>query len=591
MLESRNQPGQSINGAIPLIIGVTGHRDLRSEDLSELRKQVRKVCAELRAKYPATPLWVLSPLAEGADRLAAEVALELGAQLIVPLPLPPAEYEKDFSAPESKAEFNQLFGQATKCFQLPLMPGNTLDNIQPYGPPRDRQYAQVGAYIVRYSQILIALWNGTDTGLEGGTAQIVGFKLNGIAEPYAPPHNPLDAIDTGPVYHLVTPRQKNQQLPDRPFSWRIKFPDGGQGAAALRQANDRMLSHLNAYNRDLRRLAKKLAAKIEENKSYVMPAEKQQALSPAARTIFEQYGIADTLAIHFQNWRKWTLRMLFVLALLAVVSFEVYAHLLSRPWVLALYPLTLGAALLLYFLARRKDFHHKHLDYRALAEGLRVQLFWELSGLPDEAADHYLRKQRTELDWIRNAIRSCRVAAMQACDAHVPPIPSAAMMPSDFQPLTELTLEHWVKDQEKYFAKVTGRDHLKLRRHELAANYLFGFGLVFAIAVTFLHSRFGHVETYAHLHHWLIVIMGTAPAIAAAMSGYAEKMAFSAQTKRYRWMQSLFARASAQLEKLLSEGRVREAQQLILDLGKESLEENGDWVMIHREREMEVPKG
>lgn len=84
--------------------------------------------------------------------------------------------------------------------------------------------------------------------------------------------------------------------------------------------------------------------------------------------------------------------------------------------------------------------------------------------------------------------------------------------------------------------------------------------------------------------------MGTAPAIAAALGGYAEKMAFAAQQKRYRWMRDLFARANTQLEKFLDAGRLHEAQRLILDLGKEALEENGDWVMIHREREMEVPK-
>jgi hypothetical protein len=299
--------------------------------------------------------------------------------------------------------------------------------------------------------------------------------------------------------------------------------------------------------------------------------------------------VADTLALHFQNWRRWSLITLFVLALLAVVSFEVYAHLLSLPWVLALYPLTLGVALLLYLLARRRDFQHKHLDYRALAEGLRVQLFWELAGLPDEAADHYLRKQRTELDWIRNAIRSCRVAALQACDANAPP--AAATTPDNLRRLTEMALEHWVKAQHEYFARATKRDHKKLRRHEGIVNRLFSFGLIFAIAVAFLHSRFGHSESYAHLHHWLIVVMGTAPAIAAAMGGYAEKMTFSAQAKRYRWMQGLFARASRELKKLMQEGRLPEAQQLILDLGKEALEENGDWVMIHREREMEVPKG
>jgi len=584
-------PQQNLETAIPLTIGVTGHRDLRPEDLPKLEAQVRNIFDGLRSQYPYTPLIVLSPLAEGADRLVARVALELKLQLIVPLPLPRAEYEKDFKTPESQAEFNQLLEQAAKCFELPLMPGNTPENIQRHGPQRNQQYTQVGAYIVRYSQILIALWDGSDTGLEGGTAQIVAFKLDGIAEPYAAQHNPLDAIDTGPVYHIVTPRQKNPQPQGEPYSLHIRFPDEGLNTAALKLANGRMIAHLNAFNRDADRLSGKLAVKIERSRNYIVPQEKQGALPDTARAIFEQYSVADRLAMHFQTWRKWTLVTLFALALLAVISFEVYAHLLGRPWVLALYPLTLGAALLVYVLARRRDFQHKHLDYRALAEGLRVQLFWELAGLPDEVADHYLRKQRTELDWIRNAIRSCHVTAMLAGDLNTPPSTTATIKPNRPHSLIELVCEHWVMAQRMYFGYATVRDHRKLRRHELTVNWLFGFGLVFATIVIFLHSNFGHLETYEHLHHWLIVIMGTAPAIAAAMGGYAEKMAFSAQTKRYRWMQGLFARASKRLETLLSEGRLHEAQQLILDLGKEALEENGDWVMIHREREMEVPKG
>ena len=157
--------------------------------------------------------------------------------------------------------------------------------------------------------------------------------------------------------------------------------------------------------------------------------------------------------------------------------------------------------------------------------------------------------------------------------------------------LKELVLEHWAEHQHRYFNSATDRDHKKLARHEDTANGFFVFGLLLAIAVVFLHSTFHDSSAYSYWHHWLIVIMGTAPAIAAAMGGYAEKMAFSAQAKRYHWMSALFKRASEQLRALLNEQKSSEAQRLILDLGKEALEENGDWVIIHRERTLEVPKG
>ena len=85
--------------------------------------------------------------------------------------------------------------------------------------------------------------------------------------------------------------------------------------------------------------------------------------------------------------------------------------------------------------------------------------------------------------------------------------------------------------------------------------------------------------------------MGTAPAIAAAIGGYAEKMAFSVQAKRYQWMSALYTRASSKLDPLLEPNQLSAAQELIRELGKEALEENGDWVSMRRERSIEVPRG
>jgi hypothetical protein len=81
---------------LPIVIGVTGHRHLRAADLPTLREHVRGLFRQLRRRYPATPLRILTALAEGADRLVAEVALEEGHEVLAPLPLEPADYERDF---------------------------------------------------------------------------------------------------------------------------------------------------------------------------------------------------------------------------------------------------------------------------------------------------------------------------------------------------------------------------------------------------------------------------------------------------------------------------------------------------------------
>ena len=40
--------------------------------------------------------------------------------------------------------------------------------------------------------------------------------------------------------------------------------------------------------------------------------------------------------------------------------------------------------------------------------GLRLQRVWDLAGVDASVADHYIRRQRSELDWIRVAIRTAR---------------------------------------------------------------------------------------------------------------------------------------------------------------------------------------
>ncbi|MEJ0008422.1 MAG: hypothetical protein WDM77_19190 [Steroidobacteraceae bacterium] len=83
---------------------------------------------------------------------------------------------------------------------------------------------------------------------------------------------------------------------------------------------------------------------------------------------------------------------------------------------------------------RRLDAQGRYLDYRALAEGLRVQFYWRLAGLTDNASSSYLRKQLDELRWIREALR--------ATGAVPPPLSARA----------DLALKCWIHGQADYYA-------------------------------------------------------------------------------------------------------------------------------------------
>ena len=72
-------------------IGVTGHRTLINEE--QLLSGVDQVLDRIQGALPNTKITIISPLAEGADRLVAWRAMtKKDADLIVPLPLDAVSY-------------------------------------------------------------------------------------------------------------------------------------------------------------------------------------------------------------------------------------------------------------------------------------------------------------------------------------------------------------------------------------------------------------------------------------------------------------------------------------------------------------------
>ena len=115
---------------------------------------------------PDATFQLLSPLAEGADRIAAEEALSLGIKLVVPMPMAQAEYERDFTSADSLAAFRRLLKAADLQFVI------TEAAATEDADERTERYAAVGDYIARKSHLLILLWDGKENHKIGGTAWV-----------------------------------------------------------------------------------------------------------------------------------------------------------------------------------------------------------------------------------------------------------------------------------------------------------------------------------------------------------------------------------------------------------------------------------
>ena len=166
-----------------LFIGVTGHR-LNKMDVNnrKLLDQISQALVAIGESHPVHQFIFLSPLAEGADRLVAELAMDiLGARLQVLLPLPYELYISDFTSSESIEEFQRLVGLAQSCFEMPMKFGaiSELADASPGNLLRNNQYALAGAYIVQRCDYLFAIYDGQPEAGVGGTGQVLNWYQQG----------------------------------------------------------------------------------------------------------------------------------------------------------------------------------------------------------------------------------------------------------------------------------------------------------------------------------------------------------------------------------------------------------------------------
>jgi hypothetical protein len=144
-------------------LAITGTRDLADGPRTRLRPRLRAIVAALP---PAT---LFTPLAEGADRLAAQVARAAGWRIAAVLPFAQAEYEQDFAAPvtpgttpaQCLAEFRALLAAAAEV--------TVLDH--PRQPDPRPGYEAAGRAVVERADLLLAIWDGQRGDRRGGTAE------------------------------------------------------------------------------------------------------------------------------------------------------------------------------------------------------------------------------------------------------------------------------------------------------------------------------------------------------------------------------------------------------------------------------------
>ncbi len=192
-----------------------------------------------------------------------------------------------------------------------------------------------------------------------------------------------------------------------------------------------------------------------------------------------------------------------------------------------------------------------------------------------------MRAQRDELGWVRRALKATSLLAHGPCRRPAEPGEEHEL---------RLASEHWLRDQADFFRSRAGKmeqlDHHYSRLSKLlfTAALLWGLAYLGALAGIGLDLKDG--SPWPSISFFSI---GSLLLLSGLAHVYVEKSGFPGLANRYLAMADLFALARHRMDDFLAHGDLDSARCLLTELGRDALNEQGDWLLFQRERPLEVP--
>ena len=562
---------------IPINVAITGHRDLKKDKFHLYKEQIILVLKDLKRKYPDSEIQILSGMAEGADIIGAQAALESGCKLVAVLPMPREDFIQTFTinnTAESAVTFEDTLSKADKIIDLSKMHISTNDI--------DDAYIRLGVYLIENSQMMIALWNGIYSGNPGGTSSVVKFALEGIPRKYRKKYSIIDNFNTIPVNYINVERIKKETgvLPSyievNTGEYCTMYPSIWEGSdiGKVTSYYHNQLKEIDFFNNQ--------CCKDKNILNLLKGSEKKEVQSIKGITkIIKTQNAADCIAGSFQKKTKnflitQLLFGFFVFFWVALVD-EIFPF---APYILLLSPLFFLLCVITLRYINKKNIQERYYDYRALAECLRVQFYWKTVGIKENAYACYTKKSNYELSWIIAAARniSMDINYFQVSESSIKP---------DYNNIEE----NWMTDQFKYFSNKNKNNKAIIQRNKNKMYTFFGAGILFVILLIVERLYISTFYNSEYIMHILLFLIDASLAGGAVFSGYLDKRQFESELKQHSRIVNIFNQGIKEFKSVSSSGNRSDIEKIIIEMGTDALAENADWVVYNRMNNIDLPLG
>ncbi len=275
------------------------------------------------------------------------------------------------------------------------------------------------------SLFALALWDGIKDGSDRRMNSAVVRALKGSTQRLME----LDMPDNITVFHLLTPSKQGDAgtADHKAYTVRTLHPYPLEtGNSWFYRGGKSRGGKTDVYNhKRFERNVKKIAhfnKKIKLRRKSVLTSDNVGDLLPglhgntAADRDLLRHLYTDSISYAAQKKRdKMTLAMIIT----AVAGLGIYSILSDAPE--GFLGLSLGtlapvlsvliialltAAMVIFMLQRRSGSHDEYVDFRLIAECLRVQTYWRATGVESSVRDEFGAKSKLDFEWARYILRS-----------------------------------------------------------------------------------------------------------------------------------------------------------------------------------------